>query len=518
MNTSWLNPIVRGTVPDPSIVRVGEDFYLANSTMDFWPGITIRHSTDLISWRIIGHAVTRPDQYRRDGKPGALMLYAPTLRYAEGRFFLACTNVADSQGNFVVSTDDPRGEWTDALWLDTDAFDPSLLYDEGTWFYTRRTLAPRPDGRLGPVVQAELDMATGILGELRELTPSYGGFCSNDIEGPHLYRIGEWYYLFSAEGGTWKGHMQTCARSRSPWGPFEPAPQNPVLTHRHRVGHPIQSLGHADLVDDADGNWWAVALGTRHTANGGFVAHHNLGRETFLLSVEWSDDGWPILGDHGTTELEVYGRALPERHRSDDSAVARQENETLWTSGWQSMSPPHADLDPTSLESIELPFGAGLAESGVGSSLGALFLGQTEDEQVFSARARVVGPGKSAGVACYSDATHYFSATVSGSSPREITFTRVVDDVVTNSSMTLDNDEEAVTFTIECSETEYRFFVGTPDRREVGRGSARLLSAETAEDFVGVRFALVALGPSGALSTARFDRISRREPDPLVAT
>lgn len=184
MKTSYDNPVVRGNAPDPSIVRVGNDYYLATSTMEFLPGIVIRHSINLVDWRIIGAAATRPFHYRRDGQPGEINLCAPTLRFHDGMFYLVSTNVAAGQGNFIVRATDPAGEWSDALWLDSEAFDPSLLFDDGAYYYTRRTLSPLSDGRLGPIVQTELDIATGRLSPLRELTPDYSGFCSNDIEGP----------------------------------------------------------------------------------------------------------------------------------------------------------------------------------------------------------------------------------------------------------------------------------------------------------------------------------------------
>ena len=275
---TWQNPVLRGTVPDPTVIRVGGDYFLATSTFEYLPGIRLFHSTDIVNWTALGGAITRPAQYRRDGQPGEVKLFAATLRHHGGQFYLACTNVAEGQGNLVFSAPEIEGPWSDAIWLDEEAFDPSLLFDEdGTVYYTRRTLdLSSPSGNFGPVVQAEIDLQTGTLGPMRAITADPHGYCSNDIEGPHLYRIGDWYYLFSAEGGTWIGHMQTVARSRSPWGPFEPAPHNPVLSHRHRVMHPIQSLGHAELVDDPQGNWWALALGTRHAGR-----HHLTGARHF---------------------------------------------------------------------------------------------------------------------------------------------------------------------------------------------------------------------------------------------
>ncbi|MCM0616893.1 glycoside hydrolase family 43 protein [Paenarthrobacter sp. TYUT067] len=230
---TFQNPVVRGHAPDPSVIRVGEDFYLANSSFRYLPGIPILHSRDLVNWQTVGFAVSRPAQYRRDGEPGEINLFAPTLRYYDGVFYLICTNEADNQGNFYVTATDPAGPWSDAIWVDREAFDPSLFRDDdGQWYYLRRSLEfGATDGALGPFVQANIDIKTGELGEMRPITANRRGFSSNDIEGAHLYRRGDWYYLFAAEGSSWKGHMQTIGRSRSPWGPFEPAPHNPVLTH-----------------------------------------------------------------------------------------------------------------------------------------------------------------------------------------------------------------------------------------------------------------------------------------------
>lgn len=497
---SYSNPVVRGTAPDPSVIRVGNDFYLATSTFDHWPGIQIRHSTDLVNWRIIGAAVTRPSQYRRDGQPGAMMLYAPTLRYAQGRFYLACTNFVEGQGNFIVSAEDPAGEWSDAVWLDNEAFDPSLLYDDGTWYYTRRTLSPLPDGRLGPVVQAELDIDTGKLGSMRELTQHWSGFCSNDIEGPHLYHIGEWYYLFSAEGGSWKGHMQTCGRSRSPWGPFEPAPHNPVLTHRHRVGHPIQTVGHAELLDAPDGSWWALFLGTRHD---GFAAHHNLGRETFLAPVVWQD-GWPVIGDGGTTELNVsLERPLPAG-TGDRRHAAPQ---TLWSDGWSTLHLPDPMLDHEASEYVKLPFGADLTSTGIERPVGALLLPQRDDSQEFSVVLEGVDAGGCAGVAVFADSRHFYEATISqGDSDSVVVFHRVIDDLTTTERVPLKQDGP-ITLTITATSESYAFSYSVSNGAPVaiGKGSARLLSAETAEAFVGVRFGLISVH-TGEAGYAQFSR------------
>jgi alpha-N-arabinofuranosidase len=499
---AYANPVVRGNAPDPSVIRVGTDYFLATSSFEYLPGIVIRRSTDLVSWRIVGAAVTRPAQYRRDGRPGTVMLFAPTLRHHDGTFYVACTNMADGQGNFVVRARDPAGEWSDAVWLDREAFDPSLFFDEdGTCYYTRRTLdLSAPGGDLGPVVQAVLDPRTGEMGPLRPITPGPWGFESNDIEGPHLYRIGGWYYLFAAEGGTWIGHMQTVARSRSPWGPFEPAPHNPIITHRHRVLHPIQSLGHADLVEDPRGRWWALALGTRHRRE-----HHNLGRETFLLPVEWRD-GWPHVGADGGTELEV---ALP--HSGPETGGVRAGPErSLLTEGWHTLSqpPPGLALDGTGLH---VPFGAELADGSALDPPGAVLRFQTEEAQVLAAIAPSPVGGQEVGVGAYSDGRHHYLMLLRiGAGGREVVLRRVVDDLETEAVRPWPG-EGPVRMEVRAAPDGYRFAVADGEAREdgarddgawveIGGGSARLLSAQACEWFVGVNFALCAFGGGGGVA------------------
>lgn len=498
------NPVVRGHAPDPSAVRVGDDFFLASSSFEMLPGIPIRHSTDLVNWRIIGHAVSRPDQYRRDGLPGPLTLFAPTLRYDGGVFRLVCTNPKDGQGNFMVTATDPSGPWSSATWIDRDWFDPSLFRDDdGTWYYTRRDLRFGAAGGLGPIVQAEIDITSGALGELRELTAGDRGFASNDIEGPHLYRVGEWYYLSAAEGSSWVNHMQTIGRSRSPWGPFEPAPHNPILSHRNRTGHPVQTLGHAELIDDASGNWWALSLGTRHAR---FAQHHNFGRETFLTPVTWQD-GWPYVGVDGTTELSVDDVTLPIAGETRAAA----EQDSLWLRGWTTWGLPPTGLDPAirTTGSLVMPWGADpIAPVDRTDGFGALLLPQTEHAQLFSATVSSVDPGGRAGVAVWSDASHAYSAMVSGAGDqRRIGFRRVVDDIVLETEVPLPGDAP-VTFTIESSVSSYVFRAEADGGSvDVGAGSARLLSAEATEWFTAVNFALLSVGPdSGGITV--FDAVS----------
>lgn len=485
----YANPVVTGHSPDPSIVRVGEDYYLATSTFDKLPGIVIRHSTDLVTWNIVGHAVTRPSQYRRDGVDGPVELFAPTIRHHDGTFYVVTTNAHPGQGNFLVTASDPAGPWSDAVWLDATAFDPSLFRDDdGTWYYSRRSFEPgRPDGNLGPIVTTTIDVETGALGEFRAATVTTGGFTTNDIEGPHLFRRGDWYYLTAAEGSSWKGHMQTIGRSQSPWGPFDAAPHNPVITHRHRVGHPIQSLGHADFVEGADGAWWAVTLGTRHAP---LSQHHSIGRETFLLPVEWTADGWPVVGDGGTTELLVeVNRQGPAHELERDGRASAHE--------WAALRHPAPGEVSDAGEAV-VDGGHSLS---VGRTAGALFLPQTADDQQFDAvLERTAGP---AGVAVVTDRRHHATMLVTSTATgRRAEFSVVVDDLRSVASIDLP-DSNAPHLRIEARPDAYRFLA---DGVEVGRISARLLSAEAAEWFVAAHFALVNIGET----PARFRGLERR--------
>lgn len=290
------NPVISGFYPDPSVVRVGDDFYLVTSTFEYFPGVPIFHSKNLINWTQIGYCLTRKSQLDLTKMQCSGGVFAPTLRYHDGIFYMVTTNVYGG-GNFYVYTLDLAGKWSDPIWLDKGeklSFDPSFLFDDGKVYYHRR------EGE--SIVQAEIDIKTGQL--LTDIKQIDIGRCSNDIEGPHLYKIKDWYYLMCAEGGTRKGHMETIARSKNPYGPFERCPYNPILTQRHLSDAFVRDTGHAELIDDIDGNWWLMFLGTRQHTYDGFTT---LGRETFLAPVTWDDNGWPIVnnGERIKTDMVV---------------------------------------------------------------------------------------------------------------------------------------------------------------------------------------------------------------------
>jgi len=292
------NPVIPGFHPDPSICRVGDDFYLVTSSFEYYPGVPVFQSKDLVHWRQIGHCLARPDQLPLEGARSSGGIFAPTIRFHAGRFYMITTNITNG-GHFFVHTQDPAGEWSTPVWLEGRGIDPSLFFDDDGRVYFTYTA--------GGIVQREVDLLTGVVGEER---PVWGGTGGQYPEAPHLYKIHGVYYLLIAEGGTEYGHMLTIARSASPWGPFEACPRNPMLTHRSLLS-PIQATGHGDFVQDAQGNWWVVFLGIR--PNGHWPCHH-LGRETFLAPLAWDAEGWPVIGDAGRAALEMESDVLPSPH------------------------------------------------------------------------------------------------------------------------------------------------------------------------------------------------------------
>ncbi len=294
----YTNPIIPGFHPDPSLCLVGDNYYLVTSSFEFFPGIPLFHSKNLVDWEQIGYCITNSGYLPlMHGNPNASGIYAPTIRYHNGRFYVVCTNVTTSDtmdtrfGNFIVTATDPYGEWTPPIWLKCNGIDPSLFFDENGKVYFC--------GSNGGIYLCRINPDTGeILSEQTYIWYGTGGCCP---EGPHIYRRDGWYYLMIAEGGTEYGHMETIARSQKIDGPYEAYEKNPILSSRS-LGLPVMATGHADFVEDKNKNWWAVCLGVRPIT---YPPKYNLGRETFLVPVKWTADGWPILGNQGIVEVQV---------------------------------------------------------------------------------------------------------------------------------------------------------------------------------------------------------------------
>lgn len=290
MTITLPNPLIPGFNPDPSILRVGDDYYLATSTFEYLPGVPIYHSRDLVNWTLINHVATRTGQFQMDGVPTAGGAWAPTIRFHDGTYYVAITD-AMGRGTLIFTTADPAGEWSDGLLTDVEGIDPDLAWDDkGNCYITFSGLILKGTelGKHLGIQQARIDLTTGKMLEApRSLWSGTGGMFP---EAPHLYHIGDWWYLMIAEGGTERGHSESIARSKSPEGPWEGCPHNPIITARG-TARPIQNTGHGDLVEGPNGQWYMVLLGMR--TRGMTRAFSSHGRETFITTVDWVD-GWPV--------------------------------------------------------------------------------------------------------------------------------------------------------------------------------------------------------------------------------
>jgi xylan 1,4-beta-xylosidase len=292
------NPLIPGFHPDPSVVRVGDDYYLATSTFEYRPGIPIFHSRDLIEWALIGHVVTRPGQQQMLGVPTGGGIWAPTIRWRDGVFYVI---VADAMGRgmLLFTATDPAGDWSDGMSLTGfSGIDPDITWDDdGTCYVTYSgLLLEGPNTKHVGMQQVRFDLTAGCA--LEEPRSVWSGTGLMFPEAPHLYRIGAWWYLMIAEGGTERGHSVSIARGTSPAGPFVGCPENPVLSARS-TDRPIQNTGHADLIQAPDGSWHLVLLGMR--TKGMTRSFSPLGRETFGTSIEWVDE-WPVVRPVTLTE------------------------------------------------------------------------------------------------------------------------------------------------------------------------------------------------------------------------
>lgn len=321
------NPILRGFNPDPSICRVNDDYYMVTSSFTWYPGIPIYHSKDLVNWEIIGHAIDRPDMIDMDKLNDNDGIWAVTIRYHNGFFYLI-TTASKSGGNFYITATDPKGPWSAPVWLkDAPGIDPSLFWDDnGKCYYTGNSWDFKKSWPSQCAVwMQELDLAQGqLVGERKILTYGHANNATY-AEGPHIYKINGKYLLLMAEGGASYYHAVTVHHSNSLWGPYIADKTNPVLSHRHLgTKYPIQNLGHADFVQTQNGEWYAVALGIRN-----IDGHNPLARETFLCKVEF-ENSTPIFNSgHGIVLSEQKRPNLPWTPTKSESPRDNFETESL---------------------------------------------------------------------------------------------------------------------------------------------------------------------------------------------
>ncbi|WP_224995744.1 glycoside hydrolase family 43 protein [Cesiribacter sp. SM1] len=329
---TFLNPILAGYYPDPSITRVGEDYYLIHSTFAYFPGVPIFHSKDLVNWRQIGHVLDRAEQLDVDGLGITRGIFAPAISHHKGTFYMI-TTLVDKGGNFVVTATDPAGPWSNPVWLsDVNGIDPSIFFDDDDRAYIVYN-SEAPDNKPLYDGHRTIRMLEFDYKNLKTTGPQTilvnGGVDISKkpvwIEGPHVYKKGDYYYLMAAEGGTSVNHSEVILRSKNIRGEYVPYAENPILTQRHLSPDrpfPVSATGHADLVETQNGEWWAVFLATRPYDK---EDHYNIGRETFLAPVRWVG-GWPIINPD--YEEVQYAYPIPKLPASAASAVPLNGNFT----------------------------------------------------------------------------------------------------------------------------------------------------------------------------------------------
>jgi len=488
------NPILVGCYPDPSVCRVGDDYYLVTSTFEYFPGLPVFHSTDLVEWTQLGHALDRTNQLDLSTVPSSGGLFAPTIRHHEGTWYIACTLVHGEgrQGNFVLTADDPAGPWSDPTWIDgADGIDPSLFFDTDgrLWMCGTRLSAT-------PLWHDQTDVW------LRELDPVTLDVVGNEIllwhgalegaiwaEGPHLYRRNGWYYLLASEGGTEFDHALSVARSRSVDGPYIGHTANPVLTHR-TLGHahPVSAVGHADLGETADGEWFAVLLASR-PYGGGY--HANLGRETYIVAVEWEND-WPVFAP-GVGQVRA---TAPE-----ESPEPRMPTPLEWTQV-RTADSGFATVDQAAgavtLEARPGPFSRVATPAFIG-------VRQRHKSVAFRATldtATLVGPPtpSTAGLAARQSESAHLMLTVTGGAEAAAAVALRTTGGASEVIGRVPLEEGPVTLEIRAELQDYRLWVETGGRRVlVASVDGRFLSSQVAGGFLGVWLGLVAMGDPAQL-------------------
>lgn len=518
----YRNPIIPGFYPDPSVCRVGKDFYLVNSSFEFFPGVPLYHSTDLVNWEQIGHVLTRQSQLPLTGCRTSGGVFAPTIREHNGRFYMITTNMGKTNSagapmqNFIVHTDDIHGEWSEPVLLDQAGIDPSLFWDDdGTCYYVGTHFGSQGQG----IGQFALDPDTGErLSETKIIWYGTGGKCP---EGPHMYKINGVYYLMIAEGGTEYGHMETIARADNVWGPFESCPHNPILTHRNLAPSfgdradpayvEFQGTGHADLVEDGTGNWWLVFHAIRPTRS----QLHHIGRETMLAPVEWVD-GWPVIYGGKTVQSVMETKDAPTA-QLDDNGCARQGDFSVEADFTKTRALPvdWAYLRNPHMENYRFDGGFVLTAGedtldGMGSPS---FVGVRQRQfqaQVDAVLAFDPQEGAQAGITVFHTNEHHYDLLVTRrDGQRTAVLRKRVCDMVTESDPVALLDSGPVMLQIKSHKLGYDFFVSTKDDEpvKVGDGLSQLLSTEVmAGTFTGCFFGVFCQGRPGA--KARFTRFA----------
>jgi xylan 1,4-beta-xylosidase len=493
------NPIIAGFYPDPSITRAGDDYYLVTSSFSYSPGVPIFHSKDLINWKSLGHVLVTPKQlplYKQQTSRG---IYAPTIRYHDGTFYVI-TTLVDVRGNFIVTAKNPAGPWSDPILLpEVGGIDPDIFFDDDGRVYITHNDAPIGE----PLYEGhraiwlwEFDLKTNkIIKESGRLIVNGGTDLAKKpiwIEAPHIYKINGWYYLLCAEGGTGYEHSQVAFRTKDLTKPFEPYTGNPILTQRDldiNRPNPITTAGHADLIQTKEGEWWAVFLATRAYDK----TAYNTGRETFLLPVSWKNE-WPIILEQGK-EIP-YQTNAPKITPTTKDAEPTTGN-FIWQDNFSGKQLQHqwvslrtADSPFYTLKNNRIQLHA--LNVGLDELEQPAFLGRRQQHTRFSASTQLDTPAEktSAGiVALQSETAHYYfgAATINGKTQLFIEQTNKGAPKIIHTVSPADIGKR-LTFVIEGDAGKISFYYLNKSGNKktvLENADAKILSTEVAGGFVG---------------------------------
>jgi alpha-N-arabinofuranosidase len=509
----YLNPILIGFYPDPSLTRVGDDYYLVHSTFAYFPGIPILHSKDLVNWTQIGNAIDRPDQLDFANLGLSRGVFAPTIEHHAGTFYILNTCV-DCGGNFLVTAKDPKGPWSDPIWLPDleGGIDPSLFVDADGQAYILNNGPPPEeplyDGHRAIWIQ-KFDLKTNKTFGPRTVLVNGGVDRSTKpiwIEGPHITRVDGRYYLTAAEGGTAEGHSQVVLRADRAEGPYTPWSGNPILTQRglpkDRVD-PITSAGHADMVQTPSGQWWATFLAVRPYGDD----LYNTGRETFLLPVTWKD-GWPVILENGKTIPYTHTKPdLPQGPAptlpTTGNFTVREEFDRAPGMEWLMVRNQPGDWRSVGGGALRiLPLPVGLGDNGRPA-----YLGRRQQHMTATASTEVrftpTGPGDRAGLAAFANDDFYYALNVGLEDGRKVVRLERRNgpkdprDGVLVASRPLSGDGP-VRLKIDADGGDYDFAFAEgagPWTTLAADQDGSILSTKKAGGFVGVTFGLYAYAP-----------------------
>ncbi len=471
------NPIVKGFYPDPSVCCADGVYYMVCSSFQYFPGVPLFRSIDLINWEQIGHCLTRKSQVMLDKVNSSGGVFAPTIRYNNGIFYMVTTNDTTHQ-NFYVTTTDITGEWSEPVYVNQGGIDPSLYFEDGRAYFISNG---SDDFGIHGIVQCEINIETG-----EKLTPSrtiWQGSGGRYLESPHMYKIGNEYYLMAAEGGTEYGHMITYARGSSVWGEFKGYPNNPVLTNRNLGGFRIQGVGHGDLIQDKNGDWFIIHLGFRQT--GQWSTYHHLGREVFMTPVKFGEDGWFTAGADGTTAetFEIQGD-FEQTFKSEDTF----ENTSL-SLDWVYLRHP----DTTKYELSKDKFILHGTDTTIDVPESPTFVAIRQRDFCADISCDISINSGEAGITFYMDENHHYDIALRSTNEGYEAILRLnIGDIKTvQNSVKLSGNSAILKITAD--NFIYSFSVGNGDSSVwLGSAQTRYLSSEVAGGFTGVVMGLYA--------------------------